>query len=109
MYLLAECVWCTQAWMQIFFICVCSAHPASHMSISFTKLTTCFNTLLLLLVDRGHCRKTVEGSTAIQSLISRGRSFQFGQAKGHFLWVHQAVFVFLTNEHVISVLFTLQT
>lgn len=31
-----------------------------------------------------HCRKTVEGSIALQSLTSRGRPFQSGQARGHF-------------------------
>lgn len=82
MYIWAEWVWCM-------YVNCCSAQPTSHMQTHiylflFTKLTACFNTGCCLCELTVHCRKTVEGSIALQSLTSRGRPFQSGQARGHF-------------------------
>lgn len=67
-----------------FLMCLLSASCISHVNFFYEIDSLFWHRLLLLLVDRGHCRKTVEGSTALQSLTSRGRPFQSGQAKVHF-------------------------
>ncbi len=65
-------------------MCLLSVSCISHVNFFYEIDSLFWHRLLLLLVDRGHCRETVEGSTALQSLTSRGRPFQPGQEKGHF-------------------------
>lgn len=55
------------------------------------------------------CRKTVEGSIALQSLTSRGRPFQSGQARGHICGCMKPFFGFWQISMLFWPLFALQT